>query len=453
MIWHVPRYFPAPCLKKAKQRKESEPVKEPVKSRRVSLSHVILVGSGMVFMLLLQSFFWPGRGLLAQDRGAARRPAAEQPAAAANPPWGRLKYVPLALDRPEEYFQQDIGHAVKPVWIFRNHTEQQLQSLFEALDLAPSARAYLHDRAHWQFKPDAILVTPSAEVVTGLNTQTRRRLYALLGANPENVPQAMPFRFRKGGFDEWFAECGLPKTKIELAQSMTYTQENTLCFADAATFAELSTPDETKCLIRSLWRVPTFMMKLQIDPATDVDALLKYWGISGLARTYRPLIESMTRIPEGATLPVSYFLPPFARLRLYTYPPPNDPKLRNQDCFWTAMNFFNSTPDDRFFNPEHTQRTLRSDYNRITDGTRQFGDVLLLVGRNQQALHMCVYIADEAVFTKNGANPQQPWVLMKLPEMLSEYEGSKPFQIQVFRRKTPPVVGLTQELSSAPGPL
>ncbi len=420
---------------------------------RTVISYLFFIAAGMGLMLLLQFLFWPGHGALSPRALPATARAGEPAAATKTSPWGQIEYMPIALDRPEAHFNQDLGHGERPVWIFRNHTEQQLTALLAALDLNGVARAQLGNRAHWEMLPDGIRLSPAPEVVLGLSTATRQRLYGLLGANPENVPQAMPFRFRRGGFDEWFADCGLPATKRDLARSLTYTQENSLCFADAATFSQVSTPEETKCLIKSLWRVPTFVMQLHLDAKTDRDALLKYWGALGPAHTYKPLLESMARVPDGSSLNIADLLPPFARLRLYTYPAPRDPKLRHQDCFWTAMNFFNPVPDDGFFNPEQTQRALREDYLRVRDGSKQFGDVLLLVGRDHQALHMCVHIADEVVFTKNGANPQQPWVLMKLPEMLDEYAPSRPYEIQVYRRKTPPPLSAVPQLSAVAGAL
>ena len=232
-------------------------------------------------------------------------------------------------------------------------------------------------------------------------------------------------------------------------RQLTYPQAGNLCFADAAAFAELATPDETKCLVKSLWRVSTFMIKLRVDPSTDVDALMKYWGALGPAQIYKPLVESMSRVPEGATMNISYFLPPFARLRLYTYPNPRDRDIIRQDCFWSSMNFFNSTPDNGFFDPNYTLQVLKSDYARINDGSRRYGDLLLLLGQNDQALHMCVYVADDVVFTKNGANTQQPWVLMKLPEMLGGYEAEKPFKVVTYRRTAPVPLATVQEFSSA----
>src|SRR6185503_6668265 len=225
-----------------------------------------------------------------------------------------------------------------------------------SLKLEAAARDYLTNRTNWEMLPRAIRISPPPPVVMSLGAETRRELYAFLAHDPENWPQATPFRFRADGFDGWFADCGLPRHKIELVRRLTYPEQGNLCFADAATFAEVSSPEGTKCLLRSLWRVSTFVMKLRLDPRTDVDEIMKYWGRFGSARAYKPLVESMSRVAEGSSLNISYFLPPFARLRLYTYPDPRDTNIVRQDCFWSAMNFFNSTPDDTFFNPDRTRQ-------------------------------------------------------------------------------------------------
>ena len=159
----------------------------------------------------------------------------------------------------------------------------------------------------------------------------------------------------------------------------------------------------------------------------------------------------MSRIAEGTSINVSYFLPPFARFRLYTYPRPDDPDALREDCFWSAMNFFNEKPDNRLFDPTYKDKQLSAEYMRVKPESRQFGDLLLLLGPNHDALHMCVYIADEVVFTKNGANVIQPWVLMKIPEMLGIYNRLRPFSIVFYRRKNPPAPDGTM-LSQAQAP-
>lgn len=429
--------------------KSQRPAPPPETPRRVTLSHVVLFAAGMVLMLLLESLFWPGRGLVWHQTTAHKTPAPQILALPPLPPWGRLEYVPIALDRPESYFTNDVPDGAKTWWVFRNHTEQQLAAYLGSLELSQPTRAYLLDQAHWEMLPRAIRLAPPPEIVVSLGPETRRRLYEILGHNPENAPQARPFRFRADGFDTWFADCGLPPDKLELVRQLTYRQQNNLCFADAAAFSQLASPAEVKCLVKTLWRVSTFILKVKIEPDTDVNTLVKYWGTLGMARTYRPFIDSMSRVPEGSSLNISYFLPPFARLRLYTYPDPRDPNILRQDCFWTGMNFFNGAPDNGFFNPEYTRAALQSDYARVRDQSKQFGDLLMLVSKDEQALHLCVYLADGVVFTKNGADIQQPWVLMKLEEMLGEYESARPYDIVTYRRKTPPPISSLSELSSA----
>jgi hypothetical protein len=408
---------------------------------------VVLVASGMVLMLLFQSLFWPDRGLFWRAIGPTR--AKVQPASEKKAAWGEIDYTSIALDRPEEYFAQDITNKVRTAWVFRDHSEQQLSSLFSSLGLSGTTLSQLTNRVNWELLPRAIRVWPPPQAVAEMEADARKALYKLLAQNPENALQTSPFRFRADGFDDWFANCGLSKQKIDLVRNMAYVDGASLCFADAPTFAQLSTPEETMALIKCLWRVSTFVMKVRIHPETDVDAVVKYWGAFGAGKAYKPLIESMSRVQAGSSINVSYFLPAFARLRLYTYPDPRDTNILRQDCFWTAMNFFNAAPDNGFFDSAYTKKILATDYNRLSDSSRQFGDLLLLLGHDNQALHMCVYLADGVVFTKNGANTQQPWVLMRMSEMLGEYEKQRPFEIVVYRRKTPPKLSSAVHFSSA----
>lgn len=380
-------------------------------------------------------------------RAVGKNPSSEQSFSGKNTPWGEIEYTPIALDRPEEYFTKEINGAVRTQWIFRNHTEEQLSELFASLNLPASAESQLTNRVNWERLPQSIRVWPPAQAITEIPTESRRTLYKLLAENPQNILQTTPFRFRADGFDDWFANCGLSPEKVELVRKMSYVDGANLCFADAPAFSQLSTLDETKLLVKCLWRVSTFVMKVRVHPDADVDALVKYWGGFGAGKAYKPLIESMSRVEAGSTINISYFLPPFPRLRLYTYPDPRDTNIVRQDCFWSAMNFFNSAADNGFFDPAYTRKVLATQYDRLSDSSRQFGDLLLLLGKDNEALHMCVYLADDVVFTKNGANTQQPWVLMRIPEMLGEYEKQRPFEIVVYRRKISPALNATAKLS------
>jgi len=59
----------------------------------------------------------------------------------------------------------------------------------------------------------------------------------------------------------------------------------------------------------------------------------------------------------------------------------------------------------------------------------------MLKDNASMAIHMCVYIADDVVFTKNGASLVAPWTLMKLPEMLKVYQPEQPIVLVGYRKK------------------
>jgi len=114
-------------------------------------------------------------------------------------------------------------------------------------------------------------------------------------------------------------------------------------------------------------------------------------------------------------------MPPFARLRLYTFPDAwKDSNASRQDSLFTALNFFNDTADTNFFDTNYSRKILDAKYVPV-DGAPGFGDVITLFNDKGEPVHACVYIADDFVFTKNGINSAQPWVIMRMADMLLIY--------------------------------
>src|SRR5881394_3243011 len=116
------RVISAFILKRAKKQSSNA----ASQAGRLAISYLLFIAAGMGLMLLLQFLFWPGRGVMMNQSAPSTARESEPSASGKNPPWGQLEYLPIALDRPEDYFNQELGQGMKPVWIFRNHTEQQL---------------------------------------------------------------------------------------------------------------------------------------------------------------------------------------------------------------------------------------------------------------------------------------------------------------------------------------
>lgn len=403
----------------------------PARPRRVT--SILLVLAGMLLMLALQTIFFPVRSI-PERLVKFFSPSASEAARLEPAPWGKLKYSPMALSRPSEYILPDMGQRHEVTWTFAGFTEEKLEEFFNTLDLEYEAKAYLQDRQHWQISNGVIRISPPPAVILSLSPLTREKLYTLLAKNPENQEQHNPFRFRIDGFDDWFKDSKLPQPKIELVQQLVFTNAGTLCFADSAVFSQLSKPEETMKLFACLSRVSTFTMRLQVDAKSDLNALANYWSWPGNAKNIRPLLDSIARQSSGE-LDVAMLLPTFARSRLYMYPNLREPSAPKQDCVWTSMNFFSERPDDRYFNPTYIARALKALFVEVQDNSRRFGDVLVLAAPDERVIHMCVHIADDVVFTKNGIHISQPWHLMKVPELLANYEIQKPFRTIVYRRK------------------
>ena len=274
-------------------------------------------------------------------------------------------------------------------------------------------------------------------VVWSLNSKARQQIYSALGRNQRNYPQRFPLRFSANGFEERLAQSGLNDRELDRIRRLAYTNSGTVCFTDLEAVRNVLPSHRFDDLIEAFYEVPAFMLRLHVSPDSDIDALVKYWGKGGREQLIRPLLKALARVPGGAAINVGHLMPPFARLRLYTFPDSwNDSTAPRQDCLFTALNFFNTTPDTNFLDGAYCQKVLDEEYAPVTESP-VYGDLIVLVDSTGKAIHMAVYIAEEFVFTKNGVNHTQPWVLMRMADMMAIYfgpEGSS--QIMILRGKS-----------------
>ena len=195
----------------------------------------------------------------------------------------------------------------------------------------------------------------------------------------ENLFQHEPFRFRADFADEWFANSGVPESLQKLVRHLTYRRGNTLLFSDPHLVLPIIPSESEKVrLLRTLSRQSTLTMQLHVSPETDLDSLLDYWAPhEDNVKDIKPLLESVSKIPDGFDIDIIHFLPRFARKRIYTYPRANGDKGETScDCHWNSMNFWNDPPDDQFACATNVIHALETDYETVLDNFR-FGDTSL----------------------------------------------------------------------------
>ncbi|MCX7872217.1 MAG: hypothetical protein N2487_02910 [Verrucomicrobiae bacterium] len=347
--------------------------------------------------------------------------------------WQNWEYATIKLQRPEDTLPPVDVKPPEILWLFKGYSPDGVEKLIKSCNLDEILEKNLLDKSRWRIEPVGVIISPTSQTVKDLPLEARKTIYSVLRQFSENFFHFNPFRLSVDELDKWLAESGLTPENQLLFRKVSWREGDTVLFYDYQLLEYVSNPQEKRRVARALSQIPSLLMNLKITSQTDVEAVVKYFENGGRGREMKSFLESLAKLPDGRSVSVSFFLPSFARLRLYTYPRV-EPGKKNPDCFWSAMNFFNEVPDDRFHDPQYIQQVLQTEYSMIKTNYT-FGDLLLLLEGEDKAIHMCVYIADDVVFTKNGAQDLQPWILMKLPDMLKIYQSDKPMRILAYRRK------------------
>jgi len=353
------------------------------------------------------------------------------------PPWGELVTLDIDLEQPEEYVSFEATNDRIATWVFSNKTLKQTREILTDCGMPAADIDSLLAPGKVEDTPQATIVKPSDEVVISLPNPVRTKLYAILSEWPANRYMANPYHLPSEDFSSLVTAKDVPPAAIELVKKLTYLQAGKRMFSDLeVVLHQIPTPAGRLHLLKMLTYQTAVLARLRLRPDSDVDKLLGYWGsMPGVrSKDLRPLLESIKKTPEGGTISLLYLLPPFARERLYTFPLPSQAGDVKMDCHWTAMNFFNETPDPRFQDNAFASNYIKENCYQIGKPS-MVGDLVFLLNSKGEVIHSAVYIADDLVFTKNGINFAQPWILMRIPNMCEAFTVNEAPKIAYYRRK------------------
>jgi hypothetical protein len=155
----------------------------------------------------------------------------------------------------------------------------------------------------------------------------------------------------------------------------------------------------------------------------------------------RTIFESIAEAPHGGTLGIINVLPPLPSSQMFVYPVPDNPlngPSPVRDCHWSSFNFFNDVPDQKLSDPNCFLQKLKEDYSPAA-GDPRYGDIALFSKPSGSIVHSAVYLADDILYTKNGATFTYPWMLETLSDLLKQYsfqvEPGEKLVVSYFRRK------------------
>lgn len=397
----------------------------------------MVVANGGRFVPTITATPLPQQMLATTADRAMARPATTSPITTG--PWGELELIPITLEPPADFAAKLLKYD-STTWYFRDCDMGSLPHVLRSCGINEVLIPDIVKTATAHPAINGLTVKPETHVMLGLSDDAKEKLYAYLaGSDGNNYSKIDPFRFRPLLLDRRFALGDISDESARLIRRLAYRRGELLLFSDVSVVLEsVSTEAEKVKILRSLAAQFGQHARLHVQPGSDVIALAKYWGggSSTRARELLPVLESLSKVPGGAEIDIAKLLPPFARVRLHEYPEEvGDTPNNRLDCHWTSMNFWNSTPDDRYSDPVYVANKLSEEYVPAT-GDLQFGDVMFLTRGGSQAIHSAVYLAGDLFFTKNGGTITTPWMLMRKDDMLTYYSIHGPVQVMVYRKKS-----------------
>lgn len=350
-------------------------------------------------------------------------------------PWGVIEYNYLYIEATDELMANIQMPSATPHWVFEGATETSLRMLFEKAGLPQAMIASLLDKKRMVQKAGSLVVFPELPDLEAMTPAMRTVIYEQLALWPENEYHQFPMFFI-GGVEEWLRDARIREELKDKIRKMAYPRGKATVFSDIqALLASAQSDTELRRIRKLITRTRTLIVRVKVTPQTDFNALYDYWSDQRRARDIRPFLESIAERPVEASLDLIHLLPRAARQFLYAYPSLDlAAEGRLPDCHWTSLNFFNRVPQDYYLDTRLASAHVLANYNPIPE-PYAFGDVLFFMGADGAAIHSCVYLADNIVYTKNGENLLSPWILMPLEDVKVLYSDRPDVRVQGYRRK------------------
>jgi hypothetical protein len=352
-------------------------------------------------------------------------------------PWGNVSYFFAYIEAPDYLLDYFPLPNTQPCWTVKAEDLGRFADMLKENGMADARRERILDERAIFKHDDSVCLYPSVGDVESITTEARNALYPELGLLPQNEYHSAPVHITSGNVDSWFANTGLRPEIIAKIKSLAWKRGDSLEFSDIpSVLSYAKSAAEAREIFRAFTRTRIAIVQVEVDSGADVEQLADYWRLPQQRKAVLPMLQSLQEASRSHALSVDicHLFPPFARKYLNTFP---DLSLaangRFPDCHWTSLNFFNDSPRNYYLNTALAADFVVSSYTPVEPPYR-FGDVLMFQSGGT-AVHSCVYIADELVFTKNGENLVTPWVLMRLQDLKKIYSSEEGTIIKGYRQK------------------
>jgi hypothetical protein len=359
-------------------------------------------------------------------------------------PWGDLAYTPFTIAAPDDLLPIRSIEARGTHWFFHGYTADALVALLQSTSLSPDQQRELLSPEVMHVQPDGIDLTPSPDFVISMPDDARNKLVTILAEFPE-AEKEFPI-IASDTVDQLFTANGVAPSTVALFKRLCCPRGNYLVVSSLpALLSRLPTYEEKRGLAKAITSQRTMLLRLHVTPRTDINALAQYWGRGSWDTDVRTIFQTLPSNSDGAWLSITLVLPPLPSAEIYNFQTVEDNPLSgpavNRDCAWTALNFFNESPDPRFGTFPAVLHELQSNYVAVPDAPR-YGDVIFFSKPDGSVVHAAVYMADNICFTKNGSGIVNPWMLSTIQDVTEHYayqlQPGQNLKVSYYRNKISP---------------
>ncbi|MCG8603103.1 MAG: hypothetical protein MI807_23360 [Verrucomicrobiales bacterium] len=343
-----------------------------------------------------------------------------QPSKCAPGPWGELEYYPLHLEAPDHISDLISSPSERTSWHFPGKTLEEIDAILTAALIGETDRQRIYSDSNVDLVDPPYRLYPAADIVESMNSLSRQSLYRHLSPWSENRFHRHPFIIESGNVRSWFANSELSLETILHVEKLTYKLGNSLAFSDVpAVLTRINSDKEEREFLRAITRTRSLMLRMTVSPESDFPALKKYWTLGRKGKDLMSFFDSISQTTDVEKVDAIHFLPPTPRKYLNTFPSLSlGMEGQYPGHFWTSLNFGRFNPLQDFDNDEYATMYIHKFLHPV-EKPYQFGDLVLFFHPvTHKIIHTCIFVADDIVYTKNGRSPFNPFMLMKLEDLM-----------------------------------
>ncbi len=351
-------------------------------------------------------------------------------------PWGIIESYPVTLEPPATHLWEAL-YDERSHWNFGSVDQSTARKLLADLGLTEDTLSLVDREGVWKPTASGLDLEISDAIIESLRSEDRSALARWFRLNNEYFFSKTVINLEGGDFSA-FENGKVSPATLDLVKKMAFKRRNVLSLMDRPYILRKLGNDqaEKEHFLRATFATRGLIVSLVVDETTDLDAVVDYWSADGWNQGIESTLRGVLSTSGVDRIDLVQILPPVPRRYLYGFTNLRDVVPNNTpDCFWASVQFFHRKASPRLLDSAACHQHLEGEFEPF-EGELRFGDLICMFNESDGSfLHSYTHVANDIVFTKNGASFARPFVLTRKSDMLSVYLDESTFYERSYRRK------------------